>query len=191
MNTKNMEVEFKYDAKNINLSAFKEFCMKKDPVSYIMAAGHDHFYHNSKDLTSFYRHRVGAGINQFTFKKKTVEENNFIRIEHNIDLDLDVTRDKILYLCKDLGYEYNTTIFKNSFIYVYEYYVMAYYIVYDNDMKEIGRFLEIEMNEEFPWENEKQAWGELIILERIHKPLGIDSSKRIKDSLFELFKKAG
>lgn len=188
---KALEVEFKYNASEINLNSFKEFCMKREPDSYIMAAGHDHFYFKDQDPHGFYRYRVGAGINQLTYKKKTVTENNYIRIEHNIDLAEHVDRDQISSMCSDLGYKYNTTIFKNSFIYVYEYYVMAYYIVYDSDMKEIDRFLEIEMNEDFPWEDEKQAWGELVILERIHKSLGISASKRIKESLFELYKKAG
>lgn len=184
-----LEIEFKYNALDISLDKFKEFCIARGPEVYEVVSGYDHFYSVPNDPNSFYRHRMGANTNQLTFKKKTTQDNSFIRIERNINLSLDTTEESIRGLCKDTGFNYNSSIFKTSFVYTYNWYIMAYYIVYDINMTEIGRFIEIEIREDagIP---EQDAWNELVIIERVCKSLGLSPKNRIKDSLFEMYRKA-
>lgn len=187
--TKFSEIEVKFRADDISLGKFHEFCKNRPNLqSYITAFGPDHFYSNTKDTDSFCRHRVGADMNQLTFKRKTAGTNNFIRVEHNIELK-GASGEQIAALVKEFGYDYNTSIQKVCFVYKYDFYTLVYYFCYDLDMKELGRFVEIEMCEDYNWANQQDAWDQLVAMERICRPLGISPQGRIKRSLFELFRK--
>lgn len=186
---KNIEIEFKYDAKNIPLTLFQSFCKNREPISSLIVSGHDYFMDNPNEPNSFYRHRVGPVDNQLTFKRKTTNDNSFIREEHNIDLPVTVTQEKIEDLCNIHGYSYNTSIFKNCFIFTYQYYTLVYYICYDLDLVELNRFVEIEMKEDYNWTSEAEAWNELLLLEKMCKPLGITPSNRVNESLYEIYRK--
>ncbi len=182
------EVEFKYRADGISLAKFQEFCEAKEPEKYIIASGFDHFYDNETDAVGFYRHRVGPDMNQLTYKRKTSATNNFVRKEHNLDFSKKVSVEQAAAYVKDFGYTLNTTIFKNCFVYKYEYYTLVFYICYDIGMKELGRFMEIEMDEEYAWKSEEEAMVSLVAMERLSKTLGISAQSRVKKSLYELFR---
>lgn len=187
---RNKEVEFKYKANNLSLSAFKKFCESCNPDKFILVSGYDFFYSKSDDPTSFYRHRVNTNENQLTFKRKTDPNNNFIREEHNIDLPLGVSAEKIKDLCNITGYKYNCLLFKNCFIYNFSYYTLVYYVVYNEDLNELGRFFEIEMKEDGDWSDEHEAYRSLVSLEKmVGRELGITPENRVSKSLFELFRK--
>lgn len=182
---KNKEVEFKYKA-SVSIEEFKRFCVDKNPLDLLVIAGYDHFYSNLKDKDSFFRHRTSFKDNELTFKRKTALNNSFVRTEINIEIANG--SDSIAELCKEMGYEYNTSVFKSCLVYTHKNYVVSYYICYDSNMKELDRFIEIEVRED-RWDNEKEAWDELLVLEKVYKPLGISTSGRIKSSLFEMYRK--
>jgi len=183
------EIEFKYNAENVSLAQFKEFCKGRNPEKALFASGYDHFYEKTNDSESFCRHRVGPDVNQLTFKRKTVNANSFVRTEHNIDVLPSTSREQIEALCGEFGYTYNFSIFKSAFVYKYDWHTFVYYIVYDLEMKETGRFVEIEMAEDYSWVNEQEAWNQLLVLEKLCKSIGLVPQARIKRSLFELYKK--
>lgn len=182
------EIEFKYKAENISLMNFHKFCEQRNHQRYVYAAGYDYFYDSKKDADAFCRHRTGPDVNQLTFKRKTQDANNFIRTEHNIDLTRGTKEDAVGALLHEFGYQINAAIFKTCFVYVYDYYVLVYYICYDLNMIEKNRFIEIEMREDYHWATEQEAMDELVTMERICKPLGITAQNRIKKSLYEIFK---
>lgn len=181
------ECEFKYNAKDLSLTAFTAFCTDRKPKNFIIASGYDHFYSHTRSKESFCRHRKGEEFNQLTFKRKTNDANNFIRTEHNINLSLDTRKEQIEALCKEFSYEYTDSIFKNCFIYNYGWYTLVYYIIYDKDLIEKGRFFEIEMDENHDWKDEQDAWSSLLVMEKMCKPLGVSPQSRVKRSLFEMF----
>jgi adenylate cyclase class IV len=185
------EVETKYSAENISLQDFVAFCEKHDEayLSKIEAAGFDHFYYSAKDPKAFYRHRIGPDLNQLTFKRKIQSDRNYIRTEHNINLEPTTPKEKVAALVSESGFEHNVTIFKSCFVYYFERVVLSYYVCYDSNMKEIGRFFEIEANEDYGWKTEQDAWGAVTVMEIVCRPLGVTPQMRIKRSLFELFRK--
>ncbi len=184
------EVEFKYKADGIKLTAFKEFCNGlKGPYSYKEISGWDDFWDKKEDEDGFYRIREDHERLELTYKHKTKETNNYIRRENNLKISSATPREEVEIFIEDSGYSYNNTLFKNCFIFIAESHTLVYYICYDEDMKEIGRFVEIEMSEDHPWPTEKDAWNELIAMERICKPLGVTPQARVKRSLFEMFRK--
>lgn len=183
------EIELKYRADDIPLTAFLKFAKDRSPVDSLYVSGYDHFFSDTAGSESFVRHRVGHNFNQLTFKAKTVPGNNFIRRETNITLGKDVSLEAAQQLCKDFGYEFNRSIFKTVFVYEYPRYVLSYYVVYTPDLQELGRFMEIEMSEQYPWKTEQEAWGELVALEAEAKVLGVTAQARMKKSLYEQFKR--
>lgn len=186
MSLNHREVEYKYPA-SLSLSEFKVFCETRKPDKFLIISGYDHFLANPKEPGSFYRHRVNTNENQLTFKRKLDKDSNAIREERNIDLPLSVSREQVSELCGVHGYEYTASIFKNCFIYNYAYYTLVMYVCYNKDLEELGRFIEIEMKEDYDWASEEEALGELVTLERLCKSLGLSPEKRIKLSLFEMF----
>lgn len=183
---KPLEIEFKYKA-SCTLTEFIDFCKLQGSYKHVFSSGWDHFFHNVSNPDSFCRHRLGTDINQLTFKRKLSDANNYIRTEHNANLK-DMEPAAVQAMIKEFGYEYNTTIFKNCFIFDFDRYIFVYYIIYDADMNEKGRFIEIEMAEKHPWKDEQEAWGALTVLEKVAKPLGISPQGRVKRSLYEMFK---
>lgn len=183
------EIELKYRADDISLSDFHDFCWKSPKSKYIEASGFDHFYANESEPDAFCRLRVGVDVFQLTYKKKTVDANNFIRDEDNIDLAKSMTRAKVESFLSKIGYTYNTSVFKSCFIYKHDWYTYVYYVCYDIEMKETGRFIEIEMSEEHDWASESEAWNQLVVLEKLAKSLGLTPQSRTKKSLFELYRK--
>jgi adenylate cyclase class IV len=188
--TRFREIETKYSAEGITLTAFQDFCEGRDPgpISRIDGSGFDHFYSNPGEPDTFYRHRIGPEFNQLTFKRKTIQGNSNIRVELNVDLDPKTPKETIAAMVGQHGYAYNTSLFKTYFVYFYDWYVLSYYVVCDKDMKELGRYLEIEANEDHPWKTEQEAWDAVMVMEKLCKPLGITPQMRIKKSLFELYK---
>jgi adenylate cyclase class IV len=187
---KSTEVEFKYRADSISLTDFREFCLNLSSVpKYTEAAGFDYFWDKADDEDGFYRIRIGHDMNQLTYKHKTKDNNNYVRDEHNLDFVPSMTKEHVEAYVSSNGYKFNRSIFKNCFIYSYDTYTLVYYVCYDEDMHELGRFIEIEMREDYPWPTEKDAWNELVAMERICKPLGISPQARVKRSLFEMFRK--
>lgn len=184
-----LEIETKYNAKNVSLTEFKEFCKARGPLRSIMASGYDHFYAKPDEESSFCRHRTGPDRNEFTYKQKTNAANSTIRREVNVNMMPGESKETAAALAESFGYQYNTSIFKTCFVYTYEWYTLVYYITYDLDMKELDRLLEIEMKEDHPWASEADAWNQLTVLEKLCKPLGASPQARIKRSLFEMYRK--
>lgn len=183
------EIEYKYRADEMSLTLFETFCRAYDAHDLIQASGYDHFYQSRTSATSFCRHRVGGDINQLTFKRKLSDSNNYIRTEHNLDLKFSSPVDQVAALVAEFGYKHNFSMFKNCFIYKFDKHIFVYYICYDTDMKELGRFFEIEMVEDGPWQTEEEAQSALNAVERSCALMGITPQSRIKRSLFEMFKK--
>jgi adenylate cyclase class IV len=185
MGLRSREIEFKYSAEDILVSKFIQFCEARKPIDTISVAGYDRFYKGAED--TFYRHRRNIGENELTFKKKTTKDNSFVRVEHNISLKQQVTDEQINNYLEDIGYKYSFTLHKNCLIYNYVDHTLVLYTCYNEDMREVGRFIEIEMKEDYPWQSDQHAMENLIVMERICKPLGIKSSNRVMNSLFELY----
>lgn len=181
------EVEFKYSADNVSLAKFQEFCLELQPKEVVLPAGYDYFYKSSKDSSCFCRHRKGALTNQLTFKRKLTDKNNFVRTEHNIDLSADMSKEQIEAFLLEFNYTPSATIYKNAFVYLYNKFNFVYYVVYNADMKELGRFIEIEMDEKYAWKDSAEAMAELQQLEKSVAKLGITPANRLRKSLYELF----
>ncbi len=183
------EIEFKYRADGVSLAQFCKEQLDSKPKNHFNVSGHDHFYAGPSER-SFCRLRIGPDMVQLTFKSPDSDKNNFIRTEVNVTLAPDTKKEAIDALMTGFGYTYNNTIFKTCFIFEFPQYIMSYYTVYDTNMTESGRFIEVELDESEDWESQEYAWAILRQLERnLTEDFGLTAQHRVKKSLFELYKK--
>lgn len=185
------EIETKYSADKIRLEDFKEFCIGLRPKSEKQASSYDHYY--EKRLNEFLRYRAGLRP-ELTVKKKTKDKNNFVRTEINLPLDQDISEKKRMKIvdafCGHLGFLHNFTIYKVCHIYYYDKFNLVYYIVFDENLQEQLRLIEIEMDEDYDWPSNAAAWRALLKIEKKFKKLGITKKDRINKSLYETLRKA-
>lgn len=180
------EIETKYDASEVSWSAFVNLVETFKPNKWMMVSSYDDYFINKDNCFIRYRHTDDRG--ELTIKKKTIDKNNIERIEVNVPTAGN-NLNTITAFTDLLGYTYNFGIYKTCKIAFLDKVVLVYYVVYDKEMKEQRRFIEVEANEEYPWESEEVAWNEVIAYEKLLEPLGITSKNRLKKSLFEMFRK--
>lgn len=179
------ELELKYTGDKVSMEDFVKLVEPMNP-SWMMVSSYDDYFTNDKDEFIRYRHHDSRG--ELTIKRKTTDSNNNNRIE--VNLPTEGKSSKAVEAFVDLlGYKLNFSIFKTCKIAFLEKVVLVYYVVYDKNLNELQRFIEIEASEEYSWESEQQAWDEILKYEKMFEPLGITSKNRLRKSLFELFKK--
>lgn len=190
MMVEDKELEYKYRAESIKLS---EFTNLVDELGYTRkkeASSFDYYYTLDSNPDIFQRYRE-SDTPELTKKRKVKDSNNWERVEVDLPLDPErinkATVDR--YVGLD-GYKENFSIYKNCFIYWLDFCNIVYYTVYDKEMKEIGRFLEIEVNKDKVFElGQDVAFKKLEELEQKLQTLGITYKNRMKKSLFELYRK--
>jgi hypothetical protein len=79
----------------------------------------------------------------------------------------------------------NFRIFKYCSIFFYEKIDTVYYVTYNEEMKETGRFLEIERRKDVPCESEAEAWELVKGFEQKFAIFGITPQHRMKKSQWE------
>ena len=189
---KYLEIEVKYSADNVDRLVFKKIARDLKPKSFIYAESFDIYYVKEDE---FLRYRMpmenDMGGNkdaraELTFKKKHTENNNVVRTEVNLRIDLN-NPSLVDAFCTGLGYYKNFSIYKMCDIYQFSDANIVYYSVVDEAGK-TASFLEIEVDEEL---NLSQEEGMEIIrkYEKHLLPLGITSQNRKKLSLYEMYKK--
>ena len=180
------EIETKYAADDKSMQDFIDLVVPMNPVKTMLVSSYDDYFVNKND--NFIRYRYTDDHGELTIKYKTTDKNNNERIEINLPTAGD-NLSHVAEFCKHLGYNWNFGIYKTCKIYWVDHMVLVYYVVYDKEMKELRRFIEIEADEEHDWESEQVAWDKVVEYEKLLQPLGITPQNRLKKSLFEIFYK--
>lgn len=186
------ELEYKYKADEVGLSQFQDAMTEVQFIKKLDVSSWDYYFvkDNSEDFVRF----RDSSSPELTKKIKTKNSNNWNRIE--VDLPLDRERLNVLIVKKFLeleGYTRETKLYKSCFIYWTNTVNYVYYIVYDKDLKELGRFIEVEVNKdkviELNDQPDNSAEGELNKSAENLLKLGLTPQHRLKKSLFEMFVK--
>lgn len=189
METEFKELEFKYNANDVKLKDFIELAEKLKPTESLTTSSFDYYY-TAENPEEFIRYRE-SDRPELTLKRKVKTSNNWERVEVDLPLDPNtVTKNTVDNWVKLEGYNENFRIFKSCFIFWYDLVNMVYYIVYDENMKEKGRFMEIEVNKEKVQDlGLELAFTKLKDYEKELLTLGLSPQHRLKKSLFETYKK--
>jgi adenylate cyclase class IV len=180
------EIEFKYDAQDVSMYEFVSLIESLPVHKKMMVSSYDDYFTDS--IGNFIRYRYTDAGGELTIKRKTSDKNNNERIEVNLPTAGDNLKTVSAFVDL-LGYKHNFGIYKICKIYWVNKAVIVYYVVYDKEMKELRRFIEIEANEDESWASEQDAWAEIQQYEKLLEPLNIKPKNRLKKSLFELFRK--
>lgn len=184
------EFEYKYDANKVSLSDFTALIEGMNPLRRLDVSSWDHYYTTPKDENIFQRYRASKDKPELTKKRKTKDTNNWQRIEVDLPLHPDVSENIVRKFVSLDEYEPNFTIYKSCFIYFLENLNFVYYTVYNEEMKEKGRFIEVEVNKDKVTElGEEESLKLLKDGENQLASLGINAKNRLKKSLFEIFRK--
>lgn len=180
------EIEFKYNAETISLSDFTKSIELLSPSRNLIVSSYDDYFINSTG--NFIRYRHNNDHQELTIKRKVKDTDNMERIEVNMRI---VPQDfnTIEAFCNLLGYNHDFRIYKVCNIYWVNRVVFSYYLVFDENMKELNRFIEIEADEECEFVNEDEAHNLIQLYEKKLVDLNMDISneKRLKKSLFEMY----
>lgn len=180
------ELEFKYKADNIELQEFLDLMKLMPVIKQKTVSSWDHYYTNGVE-DEFIRYRDSTDP-ELTIKRKVNKTNNWQRIE--VDLPLDTERIKESTVSKFvelLGYTTKKSIYKTCFIFWLDNINFVYYIVYDVDMKEKGRFIEVEVNKDRLPMTESLVEENLKNGQNILTNLELGPQNRLKKSLYEMF----
>jgi adenylate cyclase class IV len=178
------ELEYKYDADEVSLKEFEALVNEYEP-RWMMVSSYDEYFVKKDD--DFIRYRYHDNNGELTIKKKTTEANNNTRFE--VNMKVEPNGSKNVYAFVDaMGYKFNFKIFKTCKIAFLEKVVLVYYVVYDAELNEKRRFIEIEANEDYNWPSEQAAWDEIHAYEDKFFKLGLSPQRRLRKSLFEIFR---
>lgn len=182
------ELEFKYDGEDIKMEDFVKFANSMSPEKRVEVSSWDFYYSGTGMPFEFLRFRNGPNP-ELTTKIKTEDKNNNNRIEIDIPLRFGVTEWLVRQFVNLLGFKENFRIHKYCDIYWYEKLDIVYYIIYNKDMKEIGRRVEIEARKDYAFKSAEEALAEVKGMEQKMSEIGITPQKRMKKSMWEQFRK--
>lgn len=180
------EIETKYDATDIKMCDFLKIVEELPIRKKLMVSSYDEYFTDKEDNFVRYRHNNDTG--ELTIKRKLAKNSNIERVEVNLPTQGNNIKTVSAFL-NLLGYQPNFGIYKTCNIFWTGKVDLVYYVVYDKELKEQRRFIEIEADESLEWESEEEAWAEITKYEKMLEPLGVTSKNRLRKSLFEIFKK--
>lgn len=187
-NIETTELEFKYDGSDIKLSKFIEFALAQVPIKRVEGSGWDYYYSGEGQNFEFIRFRQG-GLSELTIKIKSIDKNNNNRFELDLPLSMNVSHWLVEKFISLFGFKENFRVYKYFDIYWFEKVDIVYYTIYNKDMVELGRRVEIEARKDYPFKSEEEALAEVKLMEQTMSAIGITPQKRMKKSMWEQFKK--
>ena len=190
------ELELKYEKDDVKLTAFDKFAWDRHPERYLEVGSWDYYYGyigDEKDNpVEFIRYRGGIKP-ELTIKMKTTDKNNNDRDEIDVPLDPKMNPEQRRYFveefCRKLRYELNFKLWKYCSIFYYEKIDIVYYITFNEDMKEKGRFIEIEARKDYKFASKEEAWQTVTDMEKEMSVFGITPQNRMRRSQWELNKR--
>lgn len=185
------EIEFKYKVEEAKLNDWKQLVENLEGVkNFIYVESDDIYYTNSEG--EFLRYRFSDNKkdkrSELTYKVKIKEANNVIRKEINLRVDQNKP-ETIEAFANSQNYHKNFKIRKYVSIYFFDDATLPWYTVIDEG-GDRQTFCEIEVNEDKIHDLTKDECFDILKkYETILAPLGISPQKRLKKSLFEIYRK--
>ncbi len=154
---------------------------------FVYVQSDDIYYVKSAD--EFIRYRFSEHDNraELTIKRKTGTGNNIIREETNLRVD---GNDFALVenFVKNLGFAINFRINKQCHIYHASDATLVFYSVRDLENNKLAHFIEIEVTEGAGF-TEDESWAIIKKYEAALAPLGVTPQKRLRKSLYEMYRR--
>lgn len=189
------EFETKYEVEFSVLSAFKKISRTIPNLkNFLYTEGPDTYYSNPDGTPGRYR-VTEFPIEKEQFAQWTVKtkpegaKNNIKRREPNW-LVRGTTAEEIDQGALDMGFKYNFKIWKMCHIYKFADATIVFYTVIEDGKTSEKHLIEIEVDEETIHNlTEDQAWEVIRKYEKLLEPTGVNPQKRLRRSLYEMYRK--
>jgi adenylate cyclase class IV len=189
------EFETKYRVEDDVLAIFQNIVQNTDYINHYHVTGPDTFF--VKDEGSFGRYRKsdtqidlnGNNFAQWTIKEKLKDaKNNINRFESNWNVT-GTPEDEIVAGAEKMGFKKVGKIHKECWIYKYEDATIVFYSVVGEGSDKKSHFIEAEVDEEtIDQLTELEAWTVIEKYEALLEKTGINARKRLKLSLFDMYR---
>ena len=188
-----MELEFKYDASKISRKDFVRIIQdnfkvktKKRIINEPGDDTGDHYFTDSNG--KFMRFRHGANYWELTTKVQKDKRNNWVRTEVNLLLSPgEMSLSKAKGFAEVFGLKPDFTVKKDAVIYWIDNVVISYYNCMNEKDEEVGRFIEIELDEDYEIDSVKDGVKIISNWEEKLRELGLPIGDRISKSLFQMY----
>lgn len=181
------ELEFKYSIDDLKLSEFIDFAESMNPERELEVSSWDFYYSGLGLPFEFIRFRNGPSP-EITIKIKNNKKNNNSRIEVDLPIHISVKEQLVAKFVNLFGFKENFRIHKHCKIYWYKKLDIVYYTVFDKNMNEIGRRIEIEARKDYPFVSQEEAIEEIKSMEKLMILIGISPQRRMRKSNWEQFR---
>lgn len=193
------EFETKYRTEPHQLIKFKQLMnAAPEEKKLLYVEGPDYYYVKPGFDDAFARYRKPAygldgGRCEVTIKVKPKgAKNNIIRKELNWRVD-NTPQESVEEGLELLGFKFNFSIYKTCQIYFFQDATVVFYTVYDiteGAPSKTDTFIEIEVKEEGLSDmTENAAWAVIEKYEKLLAPLELSAQKRLRRSLFEMYRR--
>lgn len=187
------ELEVKYKVQLSDLLPFTRFVENNFAVErFEYVTGPDYYFvkPNTDDFIRFRCANYQTKDGELTIKQKRHKTNNINRTEVNIKLNEPSLQD-VKKFAGLLGYNLNFTVLKDCYVFEMSDCHMSFYSVTEMGSKKQPQFfIEIEIKEDVVDAlTDKEAWDLLKFYEKQLSTINISPRKRVKKSLFEIFRK--
>ncbi len=189
-----LELEYKYLAKDVTLKEFKNLMdsLRKRHSAYKISGGsNDHYYSKKRSQGDFFRYREGKQP-ELTRKRKLRKGNTWARFENDLPLDPKrISKEIVDNLMKNEKYEFNFSIYKKFDIYKFKNLNFVYYSVYKINGNYVNSFIEVEINKDSMKKGVRRSHYMKMLGEGedMMTLLGISRSDRLKQQLFDMYRK--
>ena len=189
---KHIELETKYKVEGDLVYQFKNLVQNLPDLEDFIYVESDDIYFVSPNA-DFARYRFSKQKTdsraEVTWKSKPEgAKDNTLRTEYNWRVD-GTPPETIAAALESRGYKRNFRISKIVHIYVFPEVTVPFYTVIDESGK-MQHFIEIEIREDKADSlTEDQGWEIISKWEKILAPLGITAQKRLRKSLYEMYRK--
>ena len=189
------EFETKYRVEDNLLMEFKRLMDSITGLeAFLYVEGPDYYFTKPDGSFARYRrpsHGADGGRSEVTIKVKPEgAKNNIIRKEVNWRVDT-TPEDAIREGLRLMGYSFNFSIWKGCHIYNFHDATLVFYTVVDTTDAKASKtdtFVEIEVSEELVSSmTEDQAWAIIEKYEALMESIGLNSKKRLRKSLYEMY----
>lgn len=190
------EFETKYRTELSVLPTFQRLSKAiPDLKEFVYACGPDE-YNVRPDSPLFLRFRMAEYpkseplFKQLTIKgRPTGAKNNIKRKEPNLNVSVN-SPEEIREFIAEANFTFNFKIYKECHIYTFADATIVFYTVKEEADSKEHYFIEIEVDEKTIHNlTEKEAWQVIEKYEKILSETGINAQKRMRLSLFEMFRK--
>lgn len=147
----------------------------------------DIYYTKSVDQFIRYRFSETDKRAELTIKRKIGNGNNIIREETNVRVDNNAFALMETFISQ-LGFSFNFRINKQCHIYHGDDATLVFYSVRDLETNKLAHFIEIEVKEGGGF-TEEESWAIIKKYETALAPLGVTAQKRLRKSLYEMYRR--